>query len=68
MSRNRGPAPTKAVEDVSLQVMVPPTVRDQLRQLAAREDRTQRAIVLDALRRVGIDVAEGEIQDRRKPR
>ena len=67
MARTRGHVPTKAMEDVSLQVMVPPAIRDQLRQLAAREGRTQRSVVLDALKRIGIDVPEAELLDKRKP-
>ena len=54
--------------DVSLQVMVPSEVKDQLRHMAARENRTHRSIVLEALKRIGIKVPDGEIHDRRKTR
>jgi hypothetical protein len=50
----------------ALQVMVPAAVMRQLRVLAARRGTTQRALVLEALRHIGLSVPAKAMADMRK--
>ena len=54
--------------DVALQVMVPPAVKLELNIRAAREGATQRTIVLEALKSIGLSVSDEDLHDRRKAR
>ena len=62
-------APTSArfgVEaEVPLQVLIPKHIRTQLGVLAANESKSLRAVVLTAIRSLGIPVTEEEIRDKR---
>lgn len=57
-------APSGAAE-VPLQVTVPPRIKHALDLKAAELGTTKRALVLEALRNIGIDVAEHDIAGRR---
>jgi hypothetical protein len=54
--------------DVSLQVMVPARIKRQVSVRAAKEGSTQRAIILTALRAIGIAVNDKDLHDKRKAR
>ena len=62
------PATVPAEKDISLQVMVPAHIKRQVSIRAANEGSTQRAIILTALRAIGIDVDEHDLHDKRKVR
>ena len=53
-------------EDRKLTLSLPAAVVRQLRDRAAREETTLRALVLEALRQAGYAVPEAEIRDRRR--
>lgn len=55
-------------KDVALQVMVPPDVKRAVNMQAAKEDTTQRTIVLKALQALGIPVSDDDLHDRRRDR
>ena len=55
-------------KDVSLQVMVPARIKRQVSVRAAKEGSTQRAIILTALRAIGIEVNDKDLYDKRKVR
>lgn len=59
---------TLSSKDVALQVMVPPAVKLELNIRAAREGTTQRTIVLEALKSIGLSVSDDDLRDRRKTR
>jgi len=48
-----------------LQVLVPEAIREQLGIMAARERTSLRALILRAVRSLGIEVTEEEIKDKR---
>ena len=54
-----------AQAEVPLQVTVPTHVKRDLDVKAAQTGRTRRALVLEGLRQVGVDVTEGDIAGRR---
>lgn len=59
------PAPTTDLE-VPLQVTVPKRVRKDLLVMAADQDCSVRALILRAVRTLGIEVAEDELRDKRR--
>ena len=62
-------APTSALfgveAEVPLQVLIPKHIRMQLGVLAANESKSLRAVVLTAIRGLGIPVTEEEIREKR---
>ncbi len=58
-------APTSDLE-VPLQVTVPKRVRKELLVMAADQDCSVRALILRAIRTLGIEVAEDELRDKRR--
>ena len=62
------PARAAVGKDVALQVMVPARIKRQVSVRAAQEGSTQRAIILTALRAIGIDVNDQDLHDKRKVR
>jgi hypothetical protein len=59
-------APARTDRDVSLGVEVPESVKRALKIKAATEGITNRALLLQALQRIGIAVPDDEVRDRRK--
>jgi hypothetical protein len=59
------PAPRRGGKEVPLQVLVPEHVREQLGILAAKERASLRALILRAVRSLGVEVADEEIKDKR---
>jgi hypothetical protein len=59
------PAPRGAGKEVPLQVLIPEHVREQLGILAAKERASLRALILRAVRSLGVEVADEEIKDKR---
>ena len=57
--------PTRGAKEVPLQVLIPEHVREELGVLAARERASLRALVLRAVRGLGIEVSDEEIRDKR---
>jgi hypothetical protein len=57
--------PAPVAKEVPLQVLVPEPIREQLGIIAARERTSLRALVLRAVRSLGIEVTEEEIKDKR---
>jgi hypothetical protein len=57
--------PRPASVEVPLQVLVPKHVRTQLGIMAAKEGKSLRAVVLVAIRSLGIAVTDDEIRDKR---
>ena len=51
--------------EVPLQVLIPEHVREELGIMAARERASLRALVLRAVRGLGIEVSDEEIRDKR---
>ena len=51
--------------EVPLQVLIPKHIRTQLGVMAANEGKSLRAVVLTAIRRLGIAVTDEEIRDKR---
>ena len=60
--------PDPKIEEVPLQVTVPPRVKRELDLIAAAAGRTKRSIVLEALRAVGVTTTDAEIAGRRPRR
>ena len=56
------------IEEVPLQITVPPRIKRELDLLAATAGRTKRSIVLEALRAVGVTATDAEIAGRRPRR
>jgi hypothetical protein len=50
---------------VPLQVLIPEHIREQLGILAAKERASLRALILRAIRGLGIEVTDEEIRDKR---
>jgi len=61
----RAAKPTPAEPEVPLQVLIPAGIRKQLALKAAGEGQSLRALVLQALRNLGIEVTEAEIKGKR---
>ncbi|MBV9828290.1 MAG: hypothetical protein JO001_21875 [Alphaproteobacteria bacterium] len=51
--------------EVPLQVLIPEAIREQLGIMAARERTSLRALVLRAVRSLGIEVTDEELKDKR---
>jgi phosphoketolase len=58
-------APTSSEPEVPLQITVPTRVKRALDVKAAQTGRTRRALVLEGLKQLGVDVTEGDIAGRR---
>lgn len=58
-------APRAGAREVPLQVLIPEHVREELGIMAARERASLRALVLRAVRGLGIEVSDEEIRDKR---
>jgi hypothetical protein len=58
-------AVSRGLKEVPLQVLIPAHVREQLGIMAARERASLRALILRAVRGLGIEVSDDEIRDRR---
>ncbi len=65
LPQDLSPAPTSDLE-VPLQVTVPKRVRKELLVMAADQDCSVRALILRAVRTLGIEVAEDELRDKRR--
>ena len=64
--RQAGPVPVIREEaEVPLQVLVPARVREELGILAAKERQSLRALILRAVRSLGVEVSEAEIRGKR---
>ena len=62
----RPPAPaSRSSKEVPLQVLIPEPVRAQLGMLAAKERASLRALILRAVRSLGIEVTDDELRDKR---
>ena len=61
----RSSAALSRAREVPLQVLVPEDIREQLGVMAARERTSLRALILRAVRSLGIEVTEDEIKDKR---
>ena len=59
------PALRRSSKEVPLQVLIPEHVREQLGILAAKERASLRALILRAVRSLGVEVADEEIKDKR---
>jgi len=59
------PAPASKGSEVPLQVLVPEHIRKQLGAMANEEHTSLRALVLRAVRSLGIEVSDEEIKDKR---
>ena len=57
--------PARTAKEVPLQVLVPEPIREQLGIMAARERTSLRALILRAVRSLGIEVTDEEIKDKR---
>lgn len=55
----------QATAEVPLQITVPPKVKRAIDLKSVETGRTRRALVLEALRSVGVDVTEDDIAGRR---
>lgn len=60
------PAPASTNVEVPLQVTVPKRVRTDLLVMAASQNCSVRALVLRAVRSLGVEVAEDELRDKRR--
>ena len=58
-------APLRNGKEVPLQVLIPEHVREQLGIMAAKERASLRALILRAVRGLGIEVTDEEIRDKR---
>ena len=58
-------APLRNGKEVPLQVLIPEHVREQLGIMAAKERASLRALILRAVRGLGIKVTDEEIRDKR---
>lgn len=58
-------APLRGAKEVPLQVLIPEHIREQLGILAAKERASLRALILRAIRGLGIEVSDEEIRDKR---
>jgi hypothetical protein len=58
-------APLRGAKEVPLQVLIPEHIREQLGILAAKERASLRALILRAIRGLGIEVTDEEVRDKR---
>ena len=63
--RNSGRAGAAVEAEVPLQVLIPASVRKQLALKAAEEGQSLRALVLQAIRSLGITVTDADIRGKR---
>ena len=56
----------KPARDVTITLRIPPRIAKDLRIKAATADKTQREFILEGLKKMGIDVQDEDIADRRK--
>ena len=59
-------AKQKPEKDVTITLRIPPRIAKDLRIKAATADKTQREFILEGLKKMGIDVKDEDIADRRK--
>ena len=59
-------AKEKPEKDVTITLRIPPRIAKDLRIKAATADKTQREFILEGLKKMGIDVKDEDIADRRK--
>jgi hypothetical protein len=62
---SRAAGPARSAKEVPLQVLIPEHIREQLGILAAKERASLRALILRAVRGLGIEVTDEEIRDKR---
>jgi hypothetical protein len=68
VARTPAPSPVPAPrssKEVPLQVLIPEPVREQLGILAAKERASLRALILRAVRSLGVEVTDDELRDKR---
>jgi len=53
-------------KDVTITLRIPPRIAKDLKIKAATADKTQRELILEGLKLMGIDVKDEDIADRRK--
>ena len=56
----------KSARDVTITLRIPTRIAKDLRIKAATADKTQRELILEGLKKMGIDVKDEDIADRRK--
>ncbi|MEN9567356.1 MAG: hypothetical protein RLZZ69_2552 [Cyanobacteriota bacterium] len=56
----------KPEKDVTITLRIPPRIAKDLKIKAVTADKTQREFILEGLRKMGIDVKDEDIADRRK--
>ncbi len=56
----------KPERDVTITLRIPPRIAKDLRIKAATADKTQREFILEGLKKMGIDIKDEDIADRRK--
>jgi hypothetical protein len=59
------PAPAAQDREVPLQITIPRRVRRQLDRLAFEREETLRAVILRAVRSLGVEVSDDDLKDRR---
>jgi hypothetical protein len=64
----RAAKPAMAEPEVPLQVLIPEHIRKQIAVKAAEEGRSLRALILSAIRSLGIEVTDEEIRGKRRRR
>lgn len=57
--------PGRGTKEVPLQVLIPEHIREQLGIMAVKERASLRALILRAVRGLGIEVTDEEIRDKR---
>lgn len=65
MAKNECAKSSRANSEVPLQITVPPKVKRAIDLKSVETGRTRRALVLEALRGVGIDITDDDIAGRR---
>jgi len=58
-------APAAQDREVPLQITIPRRVRRQLDRLAFEREETLRAVILRAVRSLGVEVSDDDLKDRR---
>jgi hypothetical protein len=65
MAKSGGIKGDRRESEVPLQITVPPKVKRAIDLKSVETGRTRRALILEALRGVGIDISDGDIAGRR---
>jgi len=65
MAKSGGSKVDRAEAEVPLQITVPPKVKRAIDLKSVETGRTRRALVLEALRGVGVDITDDDIAGRR---